>query len=79
MRAEGLLYWLKAQPFRPFTIRMVSGKEYDITHPEFVRVMRTSLVVFTPTNSSNEVFERAEMLNLQLVENIKPIDANTAA
>ena len=77
MRPEDLLYWLKAEPFRPFTIRMVSGKEYDIAHPEFVRVMRTSFVVFKPT-TEEDVFERAEMLGLQLVENIKPIDATTS-
>ena len=79
MRPEDLLYWLKAQPFRPFTIRMVSGKEYDIAHPEFIRVMRTNFVVYHPTKESNDVFENAEMLGLQLVENIKPLNAPTIA
>ncbi|MBI1830245.1 MAG: hypothetical protein HYR84_02200 [Planctomycetes bacterium] len=78
MRPEDLLYWLKAQPFRPFIIKMVSGAEYQIMHPEFVKVMRTSFVVYWPTEET-DVFERAEMLGLQLVENIKPIDATTAA
>jgi len=27
----------KAQPFRPFRIRMNSGRTFDIRHPEMVR------------------------------------------
>ena len=26
---------LKAQPFRPFTIRTADGREYTVEHPEF--------------------------------------------
>lgn len=78
MRPEDLLYWLKAQPFRPFRITLVNGESYEVRHPEFVKLMKTSLVYFTPS-SDPDVFERGTMLGLLLIQKIEPIEAATAA
>jgi hypothetical protein len=29
---------LRRQPFRPFTIKLVDGRKFEINHPEFVSV-----------------------------------------
>jgi hypothetical protein len=71
MRPEDVLFWLRAQPFRPIGIMMVGGRTYEIRHPEFVRLLRTSLIVFTPSDV-DDVFDRAEMLSLVLVQTIEP-------
>lgn len=36
MKKEELRRALKAEPFRSFTIRTVSGEEYRVDHPEIV-------------------------------------------
>lgn len=78
MRPSDVLFWLRAEPFVPFRIRMNSGGFYDVPHPELVRVMRSSVVLFTPS-SEEGVMDRAQMIGLVLIERIEPIDAPTAA
>ena len=78
MRPEDVLFWLRAQPFYPFRITMNSGKTYDIRHPELVRLMRTSLVIFTPSDQP-DVFDGAQMIGLVLIDHIAPIDAPAPA
>ena len=77
MRPDDLLFWLRAQPFRPFRMTMNSGRTIDVRHPELLRVLRTSLVYFTPS-AQTDVFERVEMIGLVLIEHIEPIDATAA-
>jgi hypothetical protein len=77
MRPEDILRWLQARPFQPFRITMNSGRSYDIRHPEFVRLLRTSLVIYTPSEQEG-VFERGEMIGLVLIERIEPIEAPAA-
>lgn len=36
MTADELRSAIKEQPFRPFRIRMVDGRRFDVQHPEFV-------------------------------------------
>ena len=76
MRPDDLLFWLKAQPFKPFRITMNNGRVYEVRHPELVRLMRTSLVYFTPS-SQPDVFDRAEMIGLTLIDHIEPVDTPT--
>ena len=68
MRPEDVLFWIQAQPFRPFRITMNSGRTLDVRHPELVRLMRTSLLYFTPARDQPQVAERAEMIGLVLIE-----------
>ncbi len=76
MRPEDVLFWLQAQPFQPFRVTLNSGRSFEVRHPELVRLMRTSLLHFTPSNQEG-VFDRAETIGLVLVERIEPLDAAT--
>jgi len=69
-----LLTWLNVQPFRPFRFTLVSGKSYDVRHPELVRVGRTALTLFTPVADQPEVYDRSEMIGMLLVERIEPLE-----
>ena len=79
MRPEDILYWLRAAPFQPFRIVLNSGRSYDIRHPEMVKLMRTTMVIFSYQGESSEVAERAEMIGLVLVERIEPLPAPSHA
>jgi hypothetical protein len=78
MRPENLLYWLRAVPFRPFRLVLVDGKTYEVRHPDFVRLMRTSLVVFEPS-AEEQVYERGQMVGLGLISRIEPMEATATA
>ncbi len=66
MRLEDILYWLQAKPFRPFRITMTSGRTFDVPNPEMVRLMGTTLMLFTPSDRDN-VYEWVEMIGLVLI------------
>lgn len=72
MRPNDVLFWVNAKPFAPFRIVLNSGRTYDIRHPELVRVMLTSVLVFTPTDQ-DAVYDRAEMLGMVLIDHIEPL------
>ena len=76
MRPEDLNFWVNAKPFHPFRIIMNSGRTYEVRHPELIRVMRTSLIYFTPSNQEG-VYDHAEMIGLLLADKIEPIDPTT--
>ncbi len=48
MTSEQLKATLRQQPFRPFTIHMVDGRSFTVSHPEWVMVSptgRTAILV----------------------------------
>ena len=81
MRSDDLLAYVRDTPFRPFRIHMVTGRTYDIRHPEMIRVGRTSANVFiTRSNDPPDApYDRFEMVSLALIERIDHIEAPAAA
>ena len=51
MNPTQLLEAIHAAPFRPFTIRMNSGKSYQVPHPEFAMMAPTKWSLVAVTNS----------------------------
>lgn len=53
MTSEQLKATIRQQPFRPFTIRMVDGLAFTVTHPDFVMVSPTgrTAILFEPDDS----------------------------
>ena len=78
MTSQEVLNYLQVQPFRPFRIRMNSGRAFDIRHPEMVRVGRRDLLIFTFASDSPEVYDRWENLSLVLIESLAPLEASVA-
>jgi hypothetical protein len=72
MRPEDVLYWIQAMPFVPFRMTMNSGLTFEVRHPELIRLMRTSLIYFTPSDHEG-VYDRAQMYGLVLIESIEPL------
>ncbi len=70
MTPRELLNYVQANPFRPFRIRMNSGRTFDIRHPEMVRVGRRELLLFTLASDSPDVYDRWESQSLRLIDSI---------
>jgi len=78
MSYQEVLGYVEAEPFRPFRIHMASGRTFDVRHPEMIRVGLRSLHVFHYSEQDGRVYEKVEMLGLQLVELIEPLDLPVA-
>jgi hypothetical protein len=78
MSPQELLNYLHGQPFRPFRIRMNSGRTFDIRHPETVRVGRRDALIFTFVSEDPEVYDRWENVSLVLIESLAPLEAPVA-
>jgi hypothetical protein len=74
MSPQEVLNYLQAQPFRPFRIRMNSGRTFDVRHPEMVRAGRRDLLFFHFVSDSPDVYDRWENLSLVLIESLAPLD-----
>ena len=48
MRSIDVLRHVFAEPFHPFRIRTLSGRTFEIHHPEAVEMGRSTLTIFTP-------------------------------
>jgi hypothetical protein len=74
LTSSQVLLYVKAQPFRPFRLHMVSGKSFDIRHPEMVKVGKTFLLVFSFATGEPEVVEQWETVSLMLIESFSHLD-----
>jgi hypothetical protein len=43
MGMKDVQHYLKSQPFRPFRLLLTKGKTFEIHHPEFAHVSRSSI------------------------------------
>ena len=74
MRADDLLQWVRNAPFVPFRIGLNSGREFEIRHPEMVRVGRPSAYVLSYFGEPADLVEKMGMLFLVLIESIEPLE-----
>jgi hypothetical protein len=72
MRAQDLLQWNRAIPFRPFRIVLNSGRTYEIRHPEMLKVGQTAMNIFSYSGEPADPYEHMEMVSIVLVERVEP-------
>ena len=73
-----ILSFVRAEPFRPFRIRMTSGRTFEIRHPEMIRVGMNSMVIFTYVSDSPDLYDKWETVSLMLIESITHLEAPVA-
>lgn len=78
MSSQDVLGYVKARPFRQFRIHMTSGRDFEVRHPEMVRVGRTSLMVFSFLSDDPDVYDNWETASLVLVESISHLEGAVA-
>jgi len=77
MTYHDLRFWLQATPFQPFKITLTSGHVYEVRHPKLVDLFKNSLLLKTPSGEEG-VLDHAEMIGLNLIERIAPVEAGAA-
>jgi hypothetical protein len=78
MSSQDVLGYVKARPFCPFRIYMASGRDFEVRHPEMIRVGRTSLMVFSLLSDDPDVYDKWETASLVLVESISHLEGAVA-
>jgi hypothetical protein len=73
MRAHDILEFVHREPFRPFRIQM-SGRHFEIRHPEMVKVGTSALLIFSYVSDDPEIYDRYDAIGLNLIERIELID-----
>jgi hypothetical protein len=72
---QTILAYVKAEPFRPFRIDTASGRTFNIRHPEMVKVLRSSLLVFSYVSESPNIPDEWESVSLTLTESVSYLEA----
>lgn len=76
---QRLASYVGAEPFRPFRIRMASGRMFEIRHPEIIRLGRTTATISTfMSDDPEEAKEREHEVSLLLMESVEPLDLSAA-
>jgi hypothetical protein len=78
MTPQEVLNYVQAQPFRPFRIRMNSGRSFEIRHPEMVRVGKRDVLIFSFVSDSPDVYDRWDNVSLLLIEFLSTLEASVA-
>jgi hypothetical protein len=73
--AREILIHITAEPFEPFRINMASGATFEVRHPEFAQVGRSTLTVYTAPEGDPNGPQRWQKLSLVLIESIAPLNA----
>ena len=73
MRYQELHDTLRNSPFRPFRIKLTTGETFDVTHPDFAALTRSSILVFT-SSQQDEIPDRFSQYDLLHVVGIEPVE-----
>jgi len=57
---------------------MTSGRNFDIRHPEKVRVGADSLIIFTLVSDDPDLYDKWETVSLPLVESLSHLEAKVS-
>ena len=76
MTSRKVVDYVSAEPVRPFRFRMASGQTLEIRHPEMILVGRSSVRVYTATDTDQN--EKWHDVSLMLMETIEPLDTTIA-
>jgi hypothetical protein len=75
MTKQAIQGYVKAEPFRPFHLHLVSGRTFDIRHPEMIKVLQSALLVFKPLGEPHDLSDEWETVSLMLIESVSHLEA----
>ena len=74
MRAPDVRHFVQEQPFQPFRITLTDGRTYDVMHPEFAVVGRSSVLIGLPRSGDAEPeYDRQVTVSLLHIMQIEAI------
>lgn len=74
MSPQAVLGYVKAEPFRPFRLHVASGRIFDVRHPEMIKVLKSSVLVFKTSGDASELSDEWESVSLMLTESISHLE-----
>ena len=72
MRPEDVRDYVTRQPFQPFRVTLTDGRTYDVGHPNFAMVGRSSVAIGLPM-ASDRFYDRLITVPLIHIMQIEPI------
>ncbi len=75
MTKQTIQGYVKAEPFRPFRLHLVSGRTFDVRHPEMIKILQNTILVFKPASNSGDLSDEWETVSLMLIESISHLEA----
>ncbi|MFO0954552.1 MAG: hypothetical protein U0835_26000 [Isosphaeraceae bacterium] len=79
MTPQTMLGYVQAEPFRPFRIHLASGRTFDVRHPEVIKVLKSSVLVFKSTGDTPEIPDDWESASLMLTESISHLETQSVS
>lgn len=73
MRWKELQDVLRKHPFEPFRVQLSNGDSYEIPHPEFAALLRSSMIVCVPSRKGG-VPDRMVQCDLLHIVSIEPVN-----
>ncbi|HUY92325.1 MAG TPA: hypothetical protein VMV10_26525 [Pirellulales bacterium] len=68
--------YVTTEPFRPFRIKMASGRTFDIRHPEMVKVGKSDIVIFSFVSDEPNIYDDWDTVSLVLIESISYLESS---
>jgi len=69
MNAEAVREFLRKKPFEPFEVRLSNGDIHPVRHPEFVFLLKNTLVIGYPGSDRVAV---CSLLHVASIERLQP-------
>ena len=76
MTSEDIKSELEREPFRPFRLHLVSGKEFVVHSPNDAHMLQDAVIVFERRNPKSELHDKYHTLDLMNIEAIEILAAN---
>ena len=75
MTTQTIQGYVKAEPFRAFRLHLVSGRTFDIRHPEMIKLLKSTILVFKAADNTQDLSDEWETESLMLIESISHLEA----
>jgi len=75
MNKQTILGYVRAEPFRAFSLHLVSGRSFEIRHLEMIKVLQSTLLVFKTASESKDLTDGWETVSLMLIESISHLES----
>ena len=62
-----------AEPFVPLRIHTASGRAFEVRHPEFIKMGRSTVTIYATPEKDPDGPQRWEEVSMLLIESIAPL------
>ena len=76
MTSEDIRGELEREPFRPFRLHLVSGKDIAVKSPNDAHLLQNSLMVFFGTKPGSRVAEGYDVISFRNIERLEVVESN---